>query len=92
MWIDWKAGRALSIGIEMAIQQLIFKVSEVEAEWLDYLENYDFGGEKTQKGSILPSADSIVPFIFPINSILLGNQMLLEKMQTGHIPTEFLFH
>lgn len=75
----------------MAIQELIL-VSEVKAEWLDYLVNYYFGGEKTQKGSILPNADTILPSIFSINSILLGNQMLLEKMQAGHIPTEFLFH
>lgn len=75
----------------MAIQELIL-VSEVAVEWLDYLVNYYFGGEKTQKGSILPNADTILPFIFPINCILLGNQTLLEKMQTGHIPTELLFH
>lgn len=75
----------------MAIQELIL-VSEVEAEWLDYLVNYYFGGEKTQKGSTFPNADPILPFIFPINGTLLGNQMLLQKMQTGHIPTELLFH
>lgn len=75
----------------MAVQELIL-VSEVEAEWLDYLVNYYFGGEKTQKGSILSNADTILPFILPIICILLGNQMFLEKMQTGHIPAEMLFH
>lgn len=74
----------------MAIQELCL-VSEVETDCLDNLVNYYFCVEKKQKGSVLPNADTILPFIFQINCIPLGNQTSLEKMQTGHIPTELLF-
>jgi len=76
----------------MAVQELS-PVSEAETRGrLTWLPNELFCGEKKQKGSILPNANTTTPFIFQINCILLGNQMPLEKTQTGHIPTELLLH